>query len=115
MEFTREEENYHSQLKIGVDLGLPSPIKVVCVSQSRDETSFEIIDENGASMGVNNFRYNFGGFNSTLIEELNILLEEWGVQIDDDDFRQISKLAFSKCESRYGNNIDGGDCVISIN
>ena len=115
MKFVSKQKDYHSQLVITVALGIPRPIKIMCVSQTRSDTSFEIFDENGISMGVNNFRYNFEGFNSAMIDELNILLEEWGIQISENDFRAISKLAFDKCGSRYGNRIDDGDCVIIIN
>ena len=121
MNFTRIElgdNQFTNQLQLGVPLGLPCSLKVVCRSTSRNGTSFEILDQHHASMGCRTFYSNFGPvsseFNSRLVENLNVLLEEFGVQINASDFIPIAKLAISKCESRYGNGIEGGDCIITV-
>ena len=110
------EENIKGQLGISIILGLPQPLTVMCVSASREGTSFEILDQDQISMGVQTFHYAnaSGEFHLRLVEELNVLLEEWDIQIGEKDFHQVSKLAVSKCESLYGNGIEGGDCVITI-
>jgi len=115
MNITREE-NTSRQLLIGVSLGLPAPLMVVCRSASREDTSFEIFDQNRESMGVQRYRYANGSnlFHRRMVDELNVLLEEWGARIELDDFYHISSLAVSKCENCYGNGVDGGDCVITI-
>jgi len=121
MDFTREEpgENqFTNQLQLGVSLGLPCSLTVVCRSASRNGTSFEIVDQNQESMGTKTFRCDFGPisgkFNCSLVEELNVLLEEFGVEISPDELRPVAELAVSKCESRYGNGIEDGDCIITL-
>ena len=119
MNFSTTEKDIHSQLKIDVNVGLPQQqLKVICVSESRNDTSFEILDQDKMSMGKKTFNCSrgpvLGSFNACLVEELNILLEEWSVEVTKEEFRQISELAVTKCEGRYGNNIDGGDCIITI-
>ena len=108
-----------SQLQVVVPLGLPCSLSVVCRSESRNGASFEIFDQHQESMGVETFNCNMGPvlgiFNRRLVENLNVLLEEFGVQINKKDFLPISHPAVSVCERRYGNGIDEGDCIIILN
>ena len=121
MNFTRKETEgvrFENQLIIEVSLGLPCVIMVVCRSASRNSTSWEIFDQNQDSMGWNAVRCDFGPalgeFNYSLIENLNVLLDEFGVQVAVEEFLPVSKLAVEKCESRYGHGVEDGDCIITI-
>lgn len=120
MEFEHEETSgskSENQLQISVILDskhpLEDPLTVVCRSALRASTSYQILDEQQRSMSFQPFCYGLGQFNQLLVEELNILLED-EAQIKHGDFRPIAKLAVDKCESRYGNGVEAGDCIITI-
>lgn len=112
-------DRWTNQLQISVLLGIPCSLRVVCRSESRNGTSFEIFDQHKESMGRETFFCDMGpisgSFNHHLVENLNILFEEFGVQIDKKDFMPISNLAVNKCESRYGKGTYDGDCIIILN
>lgn len=116
---TTGSDSWNNQLQVTVSVGIPCSLSVVCRSESRNGTSYEILDQHQESMGGETFYCDCGPilglFNHRLVEDLNVLLEEFGVQIDKNDFRPISSLAVGKCESRYGNGINEGDCIIVLN
>lgn len=121
MNFTQRDTDsrkYANQLQIRVPLELPGELEVVCRSASSKDTSFEIFDHLKESMGVRVFSCGRGPilseFNRCLVVDLNILLEGSNVQIDTKDFLPISNLVVQKCESRYGDGVDEGDCLITI-
>lgn len=113
-------KDFHSQLFIQVIIpNMPIILEIVCTSTSRDSTDYELFDETGKSMGDRTFSCQYGNiayprFNRALIEDLNVLLKEHKIQLSTDNFKEISKLAVGKCESRYGYSIEGGDCIITI-
>lgn len=104
------------QFEIKVALGLPVELKVVCRSASRNDTSYEIFDQNGASMGERSFTYAAlrKTMNGPLVEDLNILLDEFGVAIDPAKFEEVSDAAANTCEARYGHGLEDGDVVITL-
>jgi hypothetical protein len=114
----RKEENSARQLIIEIKMHLPYALQVVCRSISRNGTSFEIFDQDKVSMGTKTFYCNYGPiayeFNKSLVDDLNVLLEEIKVEIVPAEFQPISKLAVSKCESRYGDGLENGDCIICL-
>ena len=118
--FVEKAKDYHSTLFIcSRFFFLPVTLVIVCTSTGRRSTSYEVFDQYGESMGECDFNASFmcvtpQRFNYSLVEDLNILLEEFGFSLDKQAFFEISKLAVSKCESRYGNSIEGGDCVITL-
>ena len=116
MNFTQQEvgEKCRSQLVIQVDLGLLDTIKVICRSVSRNDTGYEIRDQFGEFMGSRSLTYNRTGLNEALVDDLNILLDEFGVQINSEEFLEVFTPAFRKCESRYGYGQDGGDAIIYL-
>lgn len=117
MEFTHYENSEGQLLITLVGLNIPQPLTVVYYSASRESTSFEIFDEFGESMGRSKFYPTanlLGVIHKEVVEELNLLLEEWGVQLSEEDFKEISSLAVSKCESLYGLGNDSGDCIVTI-
>lgn len=105
---------FHYQLLIEVKIGINEEIKVVFRSASRDDTSYEIFDGTGSSMGERRMRYATGRLNVPLVDDLNVLLEEHGVSITYSDFRAITDRAVRVCESRYGNGNNRGDVIITI-
>lgn len=101
------------QLKITVGLDLPVTLKVIFRSSGRIHTSFEIFDQNEDSMGCREFQ-NCKGLNKALVDDLNVLLEEFGIQIETDAFASISQEAYRICASRYGSGIADGDAVVFV-
>ena len=121
MEFTSkktEGNHFTHQLQLNVVLDISNEIKVVCRSATRNDTSYEIFDQYGKSMGGRQFTYATSGcMNIPLVDDLNVLLEEFGVQLDHKDFSPISSSAARCCEGRYGNSVsDGsdGDVIITL-
>ena len=90
-------------------------LKIVCISEGRNETSYEIFDEAGQSLSKHSFdSWLFpiiGRFTKRLTDDLNVLFDD---KLTYQEVGPIAEKAVSKCESRYGNTIDGGDCVIHI-
>ncbi len=90
---------------------------IICTSTGRNSTTYEIFDENGDSMGERIFDCTFGpvarSFSQFICEDLNVLLDN-NAWLNYAKFFPLAKLAVDKCESRYGNQISGGDCVIKI-
>lgn len=107
-------EGYFKQLQINITLGLPVVLKVVCRSASRNDTSYEIFDQEGMSMGCRAFEYASRCINRELVDDLNVLLEEFGKVLDYDEFRPVSKQIAQTCESRYGNGLFDGDVIITL-
>lgn len=109
------EGHFTHRLDITAQLGLPpdTELKVVFSSASRNDTAYHIFDQHGTSMSYRRFTYCFGLMNM-LTEELNILLEEFGLQIGSEVLGQICVDARRVCEGRYGNGIEGGDVIVTI-
>ena len=105
--------NQH-QLQIKVALGLPAELKVICRSASRNDTSYEIFDQNGQSMGERQFTYATGRINRPMVDDLNVLLDEFGKRLDYNSFEPVSKQVVYTCEARYGNGLEDGDVVIVL-
>lgn len=78
-------------------------------------TSYELFDEAGQSLSKHSFdSWLFpiiGLFTKKLTDDLNVLFD--GV-LTYNEVGPIAEKAVSKCESRYGNAIEGGDCIIHI-
>lgn len=113
------DDHMSHQLLIDVALGLHESIKVVCHSVDRDTTSYEIFDGSGEEMGQREFTAGHNGpirgrFNSALVEDLNVLLDEFLVELTVEEFQGVSQQAINVCESRYGNGVKEGDCIITI-
>ena len=102
------------QLLVTANIGIGEEITVVFRSASRDDTSYEIIDSAGSSMGGRRMRYAGGCLNAPLVKDLNVLLEVHGVKISDDEFQTITDRAVKICESRYGNGNSDGDVIVTI-
>ncbi len=102
------------QLLVAVNIGIGEEIKVVYRSASRDDTSYEIFDGTGSSMGGRRLRYATGRLNTRLVDDLNVLLEEHGICISHADFQEITDRAVKVCESRYGNGNRDGDVIVTI-
>lgn len=122
MEFSSEEigdDRFTNYLQLGVCLDLSSPLTIVFRSASRSSTTFEIFDEDGGSLGFRRFDSGQGPvaprLGRSLVDDLNVALGEYTIQIDYDDFSAVVKLAVEKCESRHGNGIVDGDCILTIN
>ncbi|HVY72789.1 MAG TPA: hypothetical protein VG984_01935 [Candidatus Paceibacterota bacterium] len=109
-------EGLKHQLQISVVLGLPVELKVVCRSASRNDTSYEIFDQHGASMGKRSFTYAMLNktMNGPLVDDLNVLLDEFGITIEPSKFDEVSDQAIGTCEARYGYGRDDGDVVITL-
>ncbi len=105
--------HFTNQLQIAVALSLPVELKVIFYSSSRDQTSVEIFDQFGASMGRQQFQYGIR-MSYVVAEDLNVLLEEFGIQIDPYEFSQVCSQAHCFCEGRYGMGVTGGDAVVTI-
>ncbi len=123
MDFTQEnigEDQFTDQLLLTIPLGLPYELKVVCRSEFRSVTSFETFDQLGDSMGRRSFSCHglegpiLGQFARNLIDDLNILLEEFGIQLNFPKLLPIAKLAVGKCESLFGDGAEDGDCIIVL-
>ena len=65
-------------------------------------------------MGCRAFEYASRCINHELVDDLNILLEEFGKVLDYGEFRPVSKQIVETCESRYGNGIAFGDVIVTI-
>jgi len=102
------------QLLVDVKINIDEEIKVIYRSASRNDTSYEIFDGNGDSMGGRRIMYATGRLNTPLVEDLNVLLEEHGATISRDDFKGITDRAVGICESRYGNGNCDGDVIVTI-
>ncbi|MDE2213233.1 MAG: hypothetical protein KGJ34_01745 [Patescibacteria group bacterium] len=104
------------QLGISVIFGLPVVLTVICRSASRNETSYEIFDQHDVSMGGRNFTYAAlrKTMNDWLVDDLNVLLEEFGIAIDRSEFQEVSDTAANACEARYGNGLEDGDVIIML-
>ena len=102
------------QLLVDVTIGIGEEIKVVYRSASRDDTSYEIFDDAGDSMGGRRLKYATGRLNRPLVEDLNVLLEEHGIELSTDDIKDITDRAVGICESRYGNGNIDGDVIVTI-
>lgn len=102
------------QLLVTVNIGIGDEIKVVYRSSSRNDTSYEIFDGSGSSMGGRRLRYATGRLNAPLVDDLNVLLEAYGVCISHADFQGITDRAVKVCESRYGNGNRDGDVIVTI-
>ena len=102
------------QLQIKVTLGLPAELKVICRSASRNDTSYEIFDQDGKSMGCRQLTYATGRLNAPLVDDLNVLLDEFGKRLDYDSFEPVSKQVVDTCEARYGYGLEDGDVIITI-
>lgn len=109
-----EPDYFDYQLLVSVVIGIGEEIKVVFRSASRDDTSYEIFDGTGAQMGERCVRYATGRLNTPLVDDLNVLLEEYGVNISYDDIKDITSRAVRICESRYGNGNSKGDVIVTI-
>jgi hypothetical protein len=117
LKVTKRTEGYHSTLYLRMCLD-PKPsevIKVECISTGRSSTRYEIYDGNGDFMGGRTFEASWcpviAQFTKALVEDLNVLL---GDIFTVDNFLMIAREAVNKCESRYGNRIPEGDCIITI-
>lgn len=102
------------QLRFAVALGLPTELKVVCRSASRNDTSYEIFDQNGDSMGVRSITYAIGRFHRLMADDLNVLLEEFGARLNYDELEPVGAQAVRTCEARYGRGIEDGDVIITL-
>ena len=107
------EDHFTHQLQISVALGLPIELKVTFHSSGRDGTSYHILDEVGESMGRRRFQYGIG-MNCALVGDLNVLLDQYNIQVKAEDFVQVCADAHRTCDGRYGNGIKGGDVVVTI-
>ena len=87
------------QLLVGVLIGIGEEIKVVFRSASRDDTSYEIFDGAGTQVGERRMKYATGRLHTPLVDDLNVLLEEYGVNISYNDFKDITSHAVRICES----------------
>ncbi len=112
------EYTYLNQLQISLQIGLPKEfvIRVKFFSDSRTATRYEIYDHCGDCMGGRQIIYATMGvaFASALVEDLNVLLEEFQIQLKLEDCSEAIVLAVSKCESRYGNGTEDGDALMEI-
>ena len=111
--------NNPMQIFVGIDLPYGCVFTIRFYSSSRNSTDYEIFDEYGDSMGRRTFNCSFGPvlvpLTLDLIEDLNVLLEEYGEKIDYADFTEITKKAIDFCEGKYGlHQIDDGDCIITL-
>ncbi len=107
------KDHFTNQLQITVTLPLPVELKMVFCSSGRDQTSCEIFDQFGASMGRQQFQYGIR-MSYVVAEDLNVLLEEFGIQIDPYEFSQVCSQAHRFCDGRYGMGVAGGDAVVTI-
>jgi len=114
-------DRFYGKMRIFSTVNLPENITFTIrfYSSSRVETDYEIFDENDQSMGRQMFTCLFGPIlvplTLSLIENINVLLEEYGRKIMFEDFTEITKEAINFCEGKYGNNFrTDGDCVIYI-
>ncbi len=116
--FTQQAKSWHDtlHLRLKIETSTNINIKVICTSTGRNSTAYEIFDENANSMGGKDFPYahNYTNFNNSLVENLNVLLEENNIQLKPNNFLEITKRAIQKCTGRYGYSIPGGDCIIYI-
>ena len=103
-------------LNVKVVLGLPVELKVVFYSASRTYTTYEIFDQHGESMGRRDFWYavTMNPPNTKLVDDLNVLLEEFGIQVAYDDFAPISQQAAKECDARCGSGLGDGDVIITL-
>ncbi|OHA84001.1 MAG: hypothetical protein A2408_03850 [Candidatus Yonathbacteria bacterium RIFOXYC1_FULL_52_10] len=102
------------QLLVSVLIGIGEEIKVVFRSTSRDDTSYEIFDGAGTQVGERRMKYATNRLHTPLVDDLNVLLEEYGVNISYDDFKDIAGRAVRICESRFGNGNSDGDVIVTI-
>lgn len=107
--FYRDEDFLTYQLLVTIDLKLGKTIKAVICSASRNDTSYQIFDENGQSMGVRRFTYASSFMHRNLVEDLNVLFEEFGVEITPDDLAALTYRAVTICETRFGASTPEGD------
>ncbi|XLQ19882.1 MAG: hypothetical protein ACKUBY_04830 [Candidatus Moraniibacteriota bacterium] len=123
--FRKREKDYHATLFIDVNMGLNLPpdkkIHIICISTSRNCTTYNIFDENGDDMGTRQFDCMWGpvinSFSSSLMDDLEVLLEAFDKSLNREWFSDVTMVALRKCESRYGNPTSGdedGDCIITI-
>ena len=119
--FESTTKGYHDPLHINVMLtGVKTGgIAIVCYSSGRNEVDYGIFDQNNQYMGKDSFTSFMEGpiarrFNRKLVDDLNVLLVDFDFELKEEDFFTVSKLAVDKCESRYGNSADEGDCIITI-
>jgi len=121
--YCKEQKDYHSTLNIIASMRATTKvdiedIKIEFISSGRSETSYEIFDANNMSLGDRSFSCTFGPVSGIilkkLVDDLNVLFELYGYHMSYTQFEEISKLAVSKCESRYGYSIEGGDCIINL-
>ncbi len=119
--FTQQAKSWHDtlHLRLKIETSTNIDIKIICTSTGRRSTTYEIFDENSNSMGGKDFTAAYGytvpyRFNKSLVDNLNVLLEEHNFQLEINNFFEISERAVQKCESRYGYSITGGDCIIHI-
>lgn len=111
-----EEKTYHDtkHLFISTQIEIES-LKVVCISTGRSETTYEIFDSNDNFLGRRSFTCwlfpILGLFTKALTDDLNVLFDG---KLEYKDVGPIAEIAVGKCESRYGNSIEGGDCILHI-
>ena len=117
------ENRYNNPMRIFADIDLDLPSDCVFTirfySSSRDNTAYEIFDESGASMGRRTFNCSSGPvlvpLTLDLIEDLNVLLEEYKKEVTFEDFTPITQEAICFCEGKYGlYQIDDGDGIITF-
>ena len=112
----KEEKNYNSTLNLFISTQINvENLKIICISEGRCTTAYKLYDSNNEFLGRRSFDcYLFpiiGLFTKALTEDLNVLFDN---QLKYEHIGPIAEIAINKCESRYGNAIDGGDCVLYI-
>jgi len=104
------------QLLTTITIGLPAStrFRVVFRSASRNDTSYEIFDQFDKSMGVRRLTYAiaWNPMHIPLVDDLNILMDEFGIVLNYDAMKEIVKDAVRTCEARYGRGIEEGDAII---
>jgi hypothetical protein len=65
-------------------------------------------------MGHRQFTYATGRINRPMVDDLNILLDEFGKRLDYDSFKAVSKDVVDTCEARYGHGLKDGDVIITL-
>jgi|GEM_PF-1710720 len=105
------------QLVTTITLGLLGVrFRVVFRSASRNDTSYEIFDQHDKSMGERRLTYAiaWNPAYAYLTDDLNVLLDEFGITLKKEDLKQPVHDLVLTCEARYGRGIEEGDAVLII-
>lgn len=113
MDMTAGTDTVNNQLQIKVAIGLPVQLKIVFYSSGRSYTTIEIFDQFEVSMGIRRFRYDVD-LNKVLVDDLNVLLDEFGMCLIPNAFAALSHEAWRVCDAKYGYGLEGGDAIITI-